>query len=148
MAIANATTGFMPELLADFGAQLRSSDPYSMIRKLLEPRPELDFDTAVIPTKLMGATREAMHDMHTIGLGAIKVVASDLIEPVCAVQVDPKFPWITPEGRARINAKFEATFGKTQDVAYLFNAEVLRDFQLGMRDKLDKHCAKLLMGEE
>lgn len=150
-------TGLMPELFADFSSATEESIISTLANKktILESvlglaehrRHDFDIDTVVIPTKYMDVAKEALHDAHHFGLGTMRVFASDLLEPVCPVQIDPKFPWITPEGRARINAKFVEMFGKTQDVAYMFNAEVLRDITYGTHKRLEQMALKVLMGE-
>lgn len=112
----------------------------------LQSQPSI-FGTILMPPKFEKAVREAVQDMHEFGLGALRITSSPYIEPICAVQIDPKFPWISAEGRKRINARFEATFGKTQDVAYMFDANAMRDFMYGWRDNIDKHCIKLMSGD-
>lgn len=112
----------------------------------IQPRKPL-LDTITMSPKFEAAVRAASEDVQEFGLGAIRIAQSPYIESVCAVQIDPKFPWISDEGRKRINARFEAMFGKTQDVAYMFNAEAVRDFMRGWRDDIDKQGAKTLMGE-
>jgi hypothetical protein len=117
-----------------------------LLSLLSRPRAPL-FNTIAMSPKSEAAVHEAFQDTHQFGLGALRIVQSPYIEPVCAVQVDPKFPWISDEGRKRINARFEAMFGKTQDVAYMFDAKAMRDFMCGWRDDIDKQCVKLMMGE-
>lgn len=69
-------------------------------------------------------------------LYGIEVIRSAVLPKVPAVAIDRDFPWITDEGRRRINARFLELFGEV-DAAFVLSHDQVRALRNDWTGRID-----------